>query len=131
MIHIHIFIARFLTVCLHHYLLSFSFINIRDSLYYHGLVIYYDYFIYCIYFLDLSVSMFVSLTPGFRMGIHVVFNLIGSIRKYWKFLNAIRYIYLKKFTNLTTPWQPFLIQTTLTPFPSTKTRKPDYILKYK
>ena len=32
--------------------------------------------------------------------------------------------------NLTTPWQPFLIQSTPTPFQFTKTRKPDYVLKY-
>ena len=30
------------------------------------------------------------------MGIHVVYNLIGCLRKYWKFLNAIRDIYIFK-----------------------------------
>ena len=33
--------------------------------------------------------------------------------------------------NLTTPWQPFLIQSTPTPFQFTKTSKPDYVLKNK
>ena len=100
MIHIHIFYcALFNRLCSPLFILSFSFIKISDSLYYHGLVIYY-YYIYCIYFLDLSVSMFVSLRPGFRMGIHVVFNLVGSLRKYWKFLNAIRDIYIYNISKL-------------------------------
>ena len=75
-------------------LLSFSFINIRLLPWISHLLLLYLLYIY---FLDLSVSMVVSLTPGFRMGIHVVFNLIGSLRKYWKFLNAIRDIYMFAF----------------------------------
>ena len=48
------------------------------------------------------------------------------------FINFIFSLYIsQKFTNLTTPRQPSLIQSTPTPFQRTKTCKPDYILKYK